>query len=112
MAITRYKASVMSISWIPSDAIAGLSKMPFKLGVTHYDQIPPDQLQDLEELRRTDRFRGEANELRAFIEVEDGRIVGYGHLGQGHIARRRFASALPPFGSRPSTCPTSCPSPR
>ena len=31
-----------------------------------------------------DRFR-EANELRAFIEVEDGRIVNHGHLGQGHI---------------------------
>ena len=54
------------------------------MGVTHYDEPPPDHLDDLEELRRTDRFR-EANELRAFIEVEDGRIVGHGHLGQGHI---------------------------
>jgi hypothetical protein len=84
VASTRYESSVIAVSWIPSEAIEGLSKVPFELGVTHYDQPPPDHLDDLEELRRTDRFR-EANELRAFIEVEDGRIVGYGHLGQGHI---------------------------
>src|SRR6476660_632042 len=84
MASKRIESSVTAISWIPSEAIAGLSKVPFEMGVTHYDEQPPDQLEDLEELRRTDRFR-EANELRAFIEVEDGRIVGHGHLGQGHI---------------------------
>jgi Cyclic nucleotide-binding domain len=84
MASTRVESSVTAISWIPSEAIAGLSKVPFELGITHYDEPPPDQLDDLEELRRTDRFR-EANELRAFIQVEDGRIVGHGHLGQGHI---------------------------
>jgi len=81
---TRIESSVTAISWIPSEAIAGLSKIPFELGVTHYDDPPPDRIEDLEELRRSDRFR-EANELRAFIEVEDGRIVGHGHLGQGHI---------------------------
>ena len=84
MASTRFESSVTAVSWIPSEAIEGLSKVPFELGVTHYDQPPPDHLDDLEELRKTDRFR-EANELRAFIEVEDGRIVGSGHLGQGHI---------------------------
>ena len=84
MTHTRVESSVTAISWIPSEAIAGISKVPFEMGVTHYDAPPPDHLEDLEELRRTDRFR-EANELRAFIEVEDGRIVGHGHLGQGHI---------------------------
>jgi hypothetical protein len=81
---TRFESSVTAVSWIPSEAIEGLSKVPFELGVTHYDEPPPDHLDDLEELRKTDRFR-EANELRAFIDVEDGRIVGHGHLGQGHI---------------------------
>src|SRR5918996_2377236 len=80
----RIESSVTAISWIPSEAIEGPSKIPFQFGVTHYDQPPPDQIHDLEELRQQDRFR-EANELRAFIEVEDGRIVDYGHLGQGHI---------------------------
>jgi hypothetical protein len=72
------------VSWIPSEAISGPSKIPFEMGVTHYDQPPPDRIEDLEELRTSDRFR-EANELRGFIEVEDGKIVGAGHLGTGHI---------------------------
>lgn len=116
MASTRFESSVTAISWIPSEAIAGLSKVPFELGFTHYDQAPPDQLEDLEELRRTDRFR-EANELRAFIEVEDGRIVGHGHLGQGHIgattvrvgptAIRFPAVHLPDIRPEPEVTPAS-----
>ena len=84
MASQRFESSVTAVSWIPSEAITGPSKVPFQAGVTHYDEPPPDRLDDLEELRTSDRFR-EANELRAFIEVEDGRIVNAGHLGQGHI---------------------------
>jgi len=116
VATTRFESSVISISWIPSEAIEGLSRVPFELGVTHYDQIPPDRIEDLEELRRTDRFR-EANELRAFIDVEDGRVVGYGHLGQGHIgattvrvgpsAIRFPAVHLPDIRPEPDVTPTS-----
>ena len=116
MSSNRFESSVTAISWIPSDAIAGLSKIPFEMGVTHYDETPPDQIVDLEELRRTDRFR-EANELRAFIEVEDGRIVGHGHLGQGHIgattvrvgpsAIRFPAVHLPDIRPEPEVTPTS-----
>jgi hypothetical protein len=84
MAATRFESSVTAITWIPSEAIEGFSKIPFELGVTHYDQPPPDEIDDLEELRRTDRFR-EANELRAFVDVDAGRIVDYGYLGKGHI---------------------------
>ena len=84
MATQRFESSVTAVSWIPSEAISGPSKIPFELGVTHYDEPPPDRIDDLEQLRTSDRFR-EANELRGFIEVEDGRIVGSGHLGQGHI---------------------------
>jgi hypothetical protein len=80
----RIESSVTALSWIPSEAIEGPSKIPFQFGVTHYDQPPPDTIDDLEDLRTSDRFR-EANELRAFIEVQDGAIVDYGHLGQGHI---------------------------
>ena len=84
MASQRFESSVTAVSWIPSEAITGPSKVPFEMGVTHYDSPPPDRLDSIEELRTSDRFR-EANELRAFIEVEDGRIVGAGHLGKGHI---------------------------
>ena len=71
MASQRFESSVIAVSWIPSEAITGPSKIPFELGVTHYDEMPPDRLEDLDALRTSDRFR-EANELRAFIEVEDG----------------------------------------
>ncbi|MEO5704089.1 MAG: cyclic nucleotide-binding domain-containing protein [Candidatus Limnocylindrales bacterium] len=84
MAPVRHESSVTAISWIPSEAIEGLSKVPFELGVTHYDQPPPDHIDDIEALRKADRFR-EANELRAYVDVENGRIVGQGYLGGGHI---------------------------
>lgn len=80
----RIESSVTSISWIPSEAIRGMLKMPFEMGATHYDQPLPDVLDDLEALRRDDRFRF-ANQLRAWIDVEDGRVVGHGQEGQGHI---------------------------
>jgi len=78
------RAAVTSISWIPSEAIAGATKLPFETGVAHYDPPPPDSIEDLEELRRTDRFRF-ANELHGWIEVKDGRIVDYGQSGRGMI---------------------------
>jgi Cyclic nucleotide-binding domain len=80
----RVESSVTAISWIPSEAVEGLPKLPFSLGVVHYDEPPPDEILDLEAMREADAFR-EANELRAFIEVEDGKIVDHGHLGGGHI---------------------------
>ena len=111
MATQRFESSVTAVSWIPSEAISGPSKIPFEFGVTHYDDPPPDQLEDLEELRRTDRFR-EANELRAFIEVEDGRIVTPAISARATSAPRRSASARRRSGSRPSTCRTSSRSPK
>lgn len=84
MPLVRHESSVTAISWIPAEAIEGLSKVPFELGVTHYDEPPPDQIDDIEALRKADRFR-EANELRAFVDVEDGRIVDQGYLAGGYI---------------------------
>lgn len=87
----RIEGSVTAISWIPSDAIEGLPKLPFELGVGHYDEPPPDRLApgDLGRLRDADRFR-EANELRAWIEVEDGAIVGHGYQGGGIVGSTTF----------------------
>ena len=39
---------------------------------------------DLDELRRQDAFR-EANELRAWIEVDGGEVVDYGQTGRSLI---------------------------
>src|SRR5262245_43571818 len=85
----RIESSVTSLTWIPSDAISGLTKVPFELGVAHYDDPPPDRLEDLDALRERDAFR-EANELKAYVEVEDGKVVGAGHLGRGLIGVTRI----------------------
>ena len=85
----RIESSVTAVSWIPSEAVEGLPKIPFTMGVAHYDDPPPDQIDDLDALREADAFR-EANELRAFVEVDDGKITDYGHLGRGHIGVTRM----------------------
>ena len=80
----RIESSVTSISWIPSEAIEGMTKLPFEIGIATYDDPPPERMTDFKELLASDRFRF-ANELRAWIEVEDGRVVGHGYSGGGHI---------------------------
>jgi hypothetical protein len=85
----RIEKSVTSITWIPSEAISGMPKLPFEMGVAHYDDPPPDQLEDLEALRQADAFR-EANELRAWVEFEDGKPSLYGYSGSGHIGVTRI----------------------
>ena len=86
----RIESSVTAISWIPSEAVEGLPKIPFSMGVAHYDDPPPDVIEDLDAMREADAFR-EANELRAFIEVaDDGSITDAGHLGTGHLGVTRI----------------------
>ena len=87
----RIESSVTAISWIPSEAIEGMPKIPFEMGIGHYDEPPPDRIApgDLARLRDEDRFR-EANDLRAWIEVEDGKIVGHGHEGAGYVGATTF----------------------
>jgi Cyclic nucleotide-binding domain len=87
----RIQSSVTAISWIPPEAIEGMPKIPFDLGVGHYDDPPPDQLGegDLERLRDDDRFR-EANVLKAWIDVEDGKVVGFGQEGGGLVGSTTF----------------------
>jgi hypothetical protein len=80
----RIESSVTSISWIPSEAVEGATKLPFEAGIAHYDVPPPDVIEDLELLRLGDRFRF-ANELRAWIDVEDGQIMNHGCSGGGRI---------------------------
>jgi Cyclic nucleotide-binding domain len=89
--LVRIESAVKAISWIPSEAIEGMPKIPFELGIGHYDEPPPDLLRegDLEALRDADRFR-EANDLRAWIEVEDGRVVGHGYEGGGFVGSTTF----------------------
>src|SRR6266513_2879494 len=81
----RIESSVTSISWIPSAAVAGATRIPFELAVTHYDDPPPDEWRNLDEVVGPEGARF-ANNLRAWIEVEDGRIVSYGQDGGGRLS--------------------------
>lgn len=76
----RITSSVTSLSWIPSEAVGGLNKAIFGTGFTHYDDPPPDELGDLDEMRAADRFRF-ANDLIGWIEVDDGKVVDAGYDG-------------------------------
>lgn len=69
-----------TVSWIPSDSISGLLRLPMEKGIMHYDPPPPLSLTDLDSMRRRGEFRF-ANVLRAWIYVEDGKIRDYGYAG-------------------------------
>jgi hypothetical protein len=86
----RIERTVTTISWIPSEAFTGVSKLTERMGMAHYDQPPPDDIGGadsdvVERLRQADGFRF-ANRLRAWIEVDDeGTIAGFDCAGGGTI---------------------------
>jgi hypothetical protein len=85
----RIESSVTSISWIPSAAVAGTTRIPFETGVAHYDDPPPDEWDDLDSVVGPEGARF-ANDLRGWIEVADGQIVRYGQAGGGRISNTLF----------------------
>lgn len=81
----RHSSSITSISWIPSEAITGSTRIAFDTGVGHYDPPPPEVLDDLEALRAADRFRF-ANRLEAYAEFDkNGHVLDAGYGGGGAI---------------------------
>jgi hypothetical protein len=79
----RIERSVSAVSWIPSEAVTGMVyKVPFSVGLSHYDAPPPDRIDDLEAFVASDGCRF-ANRLQPWVEVEDGRVTDYGHGGSG-----------------------------
>ena len=85
----RIERSITTVSWIPSDLLEGMGKMATRMKVAHHDPPPPHSLGPhvhaaVEDLRLADRFRF-ANELRAYVDVDDGRITGFGYCGGGLI---------------------------
>lgn len=86
----RVESSVTSISWIPSEAIQSvLVAMPFEVGIGRYDPPPPEVIEDFDELKRSEGFRF-ANLLNAYAEVDDGRIVDAGYIGEAHLSVTRM----------------------
>ena len=88
----RYEGSVTALSWIPSEAVTGvLFRVPFEVGVSHYDDPPPDVMTDIDGILAADRARF-INRLSAWVEVRDGVIVDHGQSGGGRIGRRPCGS--------------------
>jgi len=81
----RFESSVTSVSWIPSEMVSGPIKAGFAVGMAHYDDPPPDVIDDLSALHAAEKFRF-ANRLAAWIEVADGRVVDAGYSGRGYIS--------------------------
>ncbi len=83
----RIGSSLTAVSWIPRDMAAEIPRLPWDLGVTYHDRPPPDTLDDVR--RWLARGRGRfAHELRAWIDVRDGVVAGYGSAGRGYVATR------------------------
>jgi hypothetical protein len=82
----RIESSVTAVSWVPLDCVEGGQRLQFHVGAAQYDEPPPHDLDDLDGLLAAGRVRL-ANHLEGFIEVDDGRVVGHGQAGQGHVGR-------------------------
>ena len=63
-----------SLSWIPSEHLEGPVRVPFDVGLTHYDEPPPDVLTDLGALQRAGRFRF-VNRVEIEVVVDGGRLT-------------------------------------
>jgi hypothetical protein len=106
----KFESSVTAVSWIPFEAVTGFLAVPFGMGLAHYDEPLPDRLDDLDDWHRRDLFR-ECNELKGWIEVEDGKIAAWGQHGGGRIGVTRLklgprtvtvkANALPDIRPEP-----------
>lgn len=82
----RVTSSVTSVSWIPSSAVTGSLKVPFTVGIDHYDPPPPDVIGDIADLLARGRVRI-VNDLRVWIDVVGGEITGAGYAGRGYLGR-------------------------
>jgi len=66
----------------------------------HYDDPPADQIDDVQALARSGAVRF-INQQRAWLEVDNGSIVGHGQSGRGWMGRTKLG-----FGSRMILYPT------
>ena len=83
----RVESAVTSVSWIPSEAVAGLAKMGFAAGAVRYDAPPPDRITDLAALHAAEVPPAQFRDLitRGSMAVkarllDQSRIAGVGNL--------------------------------
>ena len=81
----RIDGFVTAVSWVPSESVSGaLYRVPFEMGLCHYDNPPPDVLSNVDAVLESDGARF-INRLQAWIDVEDGVVIKHGHCGTGLI---------------------------
>ena len=80
----RLTGEATCLSWIPPTAVEGVFKLPFGRGIAHYDKPPPDKSPDVDAMLDADAIRF-ANQVRAWIDVQDGRICDHGMTGGGRL---------------------------
>jgi Cyclic nucleotide-binding domain len=89
----RVESRVFSLSWVPSDVVSGLDRLPFAIGLAKADSPLPDWVSDPHELVREGKAR-QANDLRAWVEFdEEGRPSEWGYETAGeeeHAAEIEF----------------------
>jgi hypothetical protein len=88
----RMDSSVTAITWLPFSVLDAMPNLPLGIALAHFDEPPSQPLCDVDRLRAADAFR-EANELRAWISVENGRIVDHGRGGRTFVAGARIDRA-------------------
>ncbi len=67
----RIESRVLSLSWIPSETVSGVGRLPFVVGLGGHDAPPPERVGDHRALVGDGRVR-QANELRAWVEFDEG----------------------------------------
>ena len=82
--------------WIPSEAITGTTPVAFDLGVAHYDDPPPDELDDLEALRATTASASPTAWRPRSTCATDGVIPDARYTGGGMIGATTMRSARAP----------------
>ncbi|MHA6782552.1 cyclic nucleotide-binding domain-containing protein [Pseudonocardia saturnea] len=94
----RVESAVTSLSWIPSEAVTGMLKLPFTLQVSAYDDPPPDVVDDDAVLADAYAVRF-ANRLRGWADFgPDGTATAHGIDG-GVVMGRTTARLGPVAGS-------------
>src|ERR1700682_1403159 len=85
----KFESSVTAVSWIPSEAVKGFLAVPFAMGLAHYDEPLPAPLDALQQWHAQDLFRG-AHELRGWVEVGAGKLIGPAEEGKGRTGVPRL----------------------
>ena len=109
----RLESSVTSVSWIPSEAVTGaVLKGTFEAGFTHYDDPPPDEIDDLEEMRAAGALP--LRQPPRGVGRHRGRARSSTPATRAAASWARRRSASPTSARRSSRCrsPTSATTPR